>query len=74
MGQGDVIPYPAAGTRIPHAFLADEGEQSEYLALGERNRNGVLFFYTHPKKTAVRYVSFLGRLGEEAGYFEVEPV
>ena len=73
MGPGDVISYPAAGTQIPHAFLADEGEQFEYLAPGERNRNGVLF-YPHPKKTAVRYVSFLGRLGEEAGYFEVEPV
>ena len=67
---GDVICYPA-GTKISHAFLADKGEQLEYLAFGERNKDDVIV-YPHSKKIAIRSVGFLGRLGEEAGYFEDE--
>jgi uncharacterized cupin superfamily protein len=67
---GDVICYPA-GTKISRAFLADEGEQLEYLAFGERNKDDVIV-YPHSKKIAIRSVGFLGRLGEEAGYFEDE--
>ena len=67
---GDVISYPA-GTEISHAFLADRGEQLEYLVFGERNKDDVIV-YPRSKKIAIRSVGFLGHLGEEAGYFEGE--
>ncbi len=67
---GDAICYPA-GTEISHAFLADKGEQLEYLALGERNKNDVIV-YPRSEKILIRAVGFLGRLGEEASYFEDE--
>lgn len=67
---GDVISHPA-GTEVSHAFLADKGEQLEYLAFGERNTNDVIV-YPRSKKVAIRSRGFLGRLGEETGYFEGE--
>ena len=69
---GDVISYPA-GTEVSHAFLADKGEQLEYLAFGERNTNDVVV-YPRSDKILIRSVGFLGRLGEEADYFDGESV
>ena len=68
---GDVICY-LAGTEISHAFLADKGEQLEYLAFGERDKNDVIV-YPRSKKVLIRALGFLGRLGEETSYFEDEP-
>ena len=66
---GDVISFPA-GTAIAHAFLADQGEDLEYLAFGERNRNDVVF-YPNSGKVLIRALNMLGRM-EEADYWDGE--
>ena len=49
---GDVISYPS-GTSVAHTFLADRGEDLEYLAFGERDSNDVAF-YSRSGKVLIR--------------------
>jgi uncharacterized cupin superfamily protein len=69
VGAGDVISFPA-GTGAAHAFLADRGEDLEYLAIGERNENDVIV-YPRSEKILIRALNQLGRMGE-AGYWDGE--
>ncbi len=39
---GDVAAFPA-GTGVAHPFVADSGEELEFLSIGERNDNDVVF-------------------------------
>jgi uncharacterized cupin superfamily protein len=73
---GDVVSYPA-GTGIGHAFLADAGEELEYLSIGERNSLDVVS-YPNSGKILVRALrdrsgrpGLLGRL-QEADYWDGE--
>jgi uncharacterized cupin superfamily protein len=66
---GDVISFPA-GTGVAHAFLADRGEDLEYLAFGERDKNDVIL-YPRSEKILIRALSQLGRM-EEADYWDGE--
>ena len=66
---GDVISFPA-GTGVVHAFLADRGEDLEYLAFGERDKNDVVV-YPRSDKILIRALNLLGRV-EEAGYWDGE--
>ncbi len=38
---GDVAAFPA-GTGVAHPFVADSGEELEFLSIGERNDNDVV--------------------------------
>ena len=40
---GDVAAFPA-GTGAAHAFVADSGEELEFLSIGERNDNDVVVY------------------------------
>lgn len=66
---GDTISFPA-GTGISHAFVADQEEDLEYLAFGERNPNDVCV-YPRSGKILIRSLDKIGRL-EEADYFDGE--
>ena len=49
---GDTVSYPS-GTGVAHAFLADRGEELEYLAFGQRDGNDAAF-YPRSGKVLVR--------------------
>lgn len=66
---GDVVSFPA-GTGVAHAFLADRGEDLEYLAFAERNKNDVIV-YPRSDKLRIRALNKLGRM-EEADYWDGE--
>jgi uncharacterized cupin superfamily protein len=74
---GDVAAFPA-GTGVAHAFVADPGEELEYLSIGERNDNDVVL-YPDSGKLLVAGVADengerrdrLGRL-QEADYYDGE--
>ena len=74
---GDVAAFPA-GTGVAHAFVADLGEELEFLSIGERNDNDVVV-YPDSGKLLVASVADengerrdrLGRL-QEADYFDGE--
>ena len=40
---GDVAAFPA-GTGVAHAFVADLGEELEFLSIGERDDNDVVLY------------------------------
>lgn len=77
---GDVISYPS-GAGVAHTFLADRGEELEYLAFGERDGNDVIF-YPRSGKVLIRALreqatgpsKALGLVGrvEETEYWEGE--
>jgi uncharacterized cupin superfamily protein len=74
---GDVAAFPA-GTGVAHAFVADLGEELEFLSIGERKDNDVVL-YPDSGKLLVSCVADengertdkLGRL-QEADYFDGE--
>jgi uncharacterized cupin superfamily protein len=74
---GDVAAFPA-GTGAAHAFVADSGEELEFLSIGERNDNDVVV-YPDSGKLLVASVAdergerrdMVGRL-QEADYFDGE--
>ena len=74
---GDVAAFPA-GTGVAHAFVADLGEELEFLSIGERNDNDVVL-YPDSGKLLVAGVADengerrdrLNRL-QEADYFDGE--
>jgi uncharacterized cupin superfamily protein len=74
---GDVAAFPA-GTGVAHAFVADSGEEFEFLSIGERNDNDVVV-YPDSGKLLVASVAdergkrrdMVGRL-QEADYFDGE--
>ena len=74
---GDVAAFPA-GTGVAHAFVADSGEELEFLSIGERNDNDVVV-YPDSGKLLVASVAdergerrdMVGRL-QEADYFDGE--
>ncbi len=70
--EGDVISFPA-GTKVSHAFVADREEELRFLAFGQRSSDEVA---VQPRsgKVLVRSLGFGGYLGEEADYFDGEPV
>ena len=75
---GDVAAFPT-GTGLAHAFVADSGEELEFLSIGERKDNDVI---THPDSGKLlvacvadengQRVDRLGRL-QETEYFDGEP-
>jgi len=75
---GDVVAFPA-GTGVAHAFVADSGEEVEFLSIGERNDNDVVLYPDSGKLLVAGVVGEdgqrrdrLGRL-QEADYFDGEP-
>jgi uncharacterized cupin superfamily protein len=74
---GDVAAFPA-GTGVAHAFVADLGQELEFLSIGERNDNDVVV-YPDSGRLLVASVADengerrdrLGRL-QEADYFDGE--
>ena len=74
---GDVAAFPA-GTGVAHAFVADLGEELEFLSIGERNDNDVVV-YPDSGKLLVASVAdengqcrdMVGRL-QETDYFDGE--
>lgn len=66
---GDVISFPP-DTGVAHAFLADRGEDLEYLAFGERDKNDVTF-YPRSGKILIRALNKIGWM-EETGYWDGE--
>lgn len=75
VGEGDTISHPS-NTGVPHALVADRGEELEYLAFGERDPNDVVF-YPSSGKVLIRALGSPGTNGlvcriEEKGYWEGE--
>jgi hypothetical protein len=76
-GAGDVAAFPA-GTGVAHAFVADSGEELEFLSIGERDDNDV-GVYPDSGKLLVASVADengerrdrIGRL-QETDYFDGE--
>lgn len=69
VSEGDVISYPA-NAGVSHAFLADRGEDLEYIAVGERDPNDVCV-YPRSDKILVRALGKVGRI-EEMDYWDGE--
>ena len=77
VGAGDVAAFPA-GTGVAHAFVADPGEELEFLSIGERDDNDV-GVYPDSGKLLVASVADengerrdrIGRL-QETDYFDGE--
>ena len=74
---GDVAAFPA-GTGVAHAFVADLGEELEFLSIGERNDNDVVLYPDSGKLLVAGVVgedgqrrSVVGRL-QETDYFDGE--
>ena len=74
---GDVAAFPTA-TGVAHAFVADEGEELEFLSIGEREDNEVVLYPDSGKLLVGGVVgedgerrSPVGRL-KEADYFDGE--
>ncbi len=74
---GDVAAFPA-GTGLAHAFVADLGEELEFLSIGERKDNDVV---TYPDSGKLLVASVADENGErtdkmgrlqEADYFDGE--
>jgi uncharacterized cupin superfamily protein len=77
VGAGDVAAFPA-GTSVAHAFLADAGEELEFLSIGERKDNDVVLYPDSSKLLVAGIVdedgqrrNVVGRL-QEADYFDGE--
>ncbi len=74
---GDVAAFPAA-TGVAHAFVADSGEELEYLSIGERNDNDVVLYPDSGKLLVAGLADENGerrdRLGrlQEADYYDGE--
>ena len=74
---GDVAAFPA-GTGVAHAFVADAGEELEFLSIGERKVNEVVHYPDSGKLLVAGIVGedgerrrTVGRL-QEADYFDGE--
>ena len=74
---GDVAAFPA-GTGVAHAFVADLDEELEFLSIGERKDNEVVYYPDSGKVLVGGIVgedgerrSVVGRL-QEADYFDGE--
>ncbi len=76
-GEERVAAFPA-GTGVAHAFVADPGEELEYLSIGERDDNDVVLYPDSGKLLVVGLADESGgrrdRLGrlQEADYFDGE--
>ena len=75
---GDVAAFPT-GTGLAHAFVADSGEELEFLSIGERKDNDVITYPDSGKLLVAcvadengQRVDRLGRL-QETEYFDGEP-
>lgn len=73
---GDILSYPA-GTGLAHAFVADAGEELEFLSIGERNPDDVVIYPNSGKvlvnslKDSAGEQGIVGRL-TETGYWDGE--
>jgi uncharacterized cupin superfamily protein len=72
---GDTISHPS-NTGVPHALVADRGEELEYLAFGERDPDDVVS-YPNSGKVMIRALGAPGTPGlvcrmEETDYWEGE--
>lgn len=73
---GDVLSYPA-GTGLAHAFVADAGEELEFMSIGERNPNDVVIYPSSGKILIKSLEDSSGRQGilgrlTEADYWDGE--